>query len=163
MARDPVAGTKHQQVAGAEVVSGDVERSLDGVDGAFLMDGVDGKASARRQGDIGVDGFRRGGDGGLRSVKRSGDDAHLDTIIAQDGKCIASHVLEGRGGLFLVLRQRDPALDAEKLARGNLAGRGPRARSGTIPEPAVIQLSSPGRIGRSEPRLSRWWISPSKR
>src|SRR5881628_357978 len=29
--------------------------------------------------------------------------------------------------------------------------------------PAVIQLRSPGRIGWSEPRLSRWTISPSNR
>ncbi len=32
-----------------------------------------------------------------------------------------------------------------------------------MPLPAVIQLTSPGRIGCSEPRLSRCRISPSKR
>jgi hypothetical protein len=32
-----------------------------------------------------------------------------------------------------------------------------------MPRPAVIQFTSPGRIGCTDPTLSRWTISPSKR
>jgi hypothetical protein len=40
---------------------------------------------------------------------------------------------------------------------------GPVRSEWAIPRPAVIQFTSPGRIGCSVPRLSRWTISPANR
>ena len=71
-------------------------------------------------------------------------------------------VSERRLRLLPITRQRDPGLEPVQAVALS-APSGACARNGTIPPPAVIQLTSPGSMRWTVPRLSRCIIAPSKR
>ena len=79
------------------------------------------------------------------------------------GRSLARMMDEGRCRFLGVGRQGDPCLNAEQVEA--LARAVPVAvrSEWEMPLPAVIQLTAPGRIGCTVPKLSRCMISPSNR
>ena len=98
---------------------------------------------------------------GFRAERLAGDEARPQPSGLVDGQAVGAVVIEGGLGLLGFPRQPDPRLDAVRRPPSRRA-RSKRSEC-VIPRPAVIQLTSPGRIACSEPRLSRCMISPSKR
>ena len=146
---DPVFGTKYHHPAGLE--------RLD-VEAAILV--IVGERQERTGLEISVGVERLGEDADRRgfAVGPADDQSNAHAVALDVGEPLLAMMFEARLSVLLSLRQGAPGLDAEQAVR-RLAGGGARS----LPRPATIQLTAPGRMIWFEPRLSRCWNSPRKR
>ena len=143
--RDAVARAKHHHPAGVESLARDRDRALDDIDPAVLVILGQGSAGARLQRRVGVERVGKDGDGRCFAKGAAEDQPKAYALGFDDRQRLLAVVLEARRVVLVRLRQGDPGLNAVQRWRRR-AVCAPVRSEWAMPRPAVIQLTSPGRM-----------------
>src|SRR6185369_5214153 len=122
---DAVAGAEDDETAGLEGFAGDVDLTVDEIESALFMLGVERERRAGVEASVGVEDFRIGLYRRGLAVEGARYDAHALAALLDQRQLALVVMLEERLALFMLLRQRHPGLDAGDARTGRAQlGRG---------------------------------------
>ena len=163
--RDAVAGPEDQQPAGARTRSPAISTSpATTIDGALLVLGVDRqrarrpRASRRRTASRESVAHRR-----ARAIGAAGDRRARSALVAHERQRLSLSWWAKAGAISSCVAGSATQHCRPCIGSPSRVHRARCARNARCRGPAVIQLTSPGRIAALTPRLSRCMISPSNR